>query len=214
MKKESLNDIETKSINEINFTDPGTRVYNKKTKKFGRVKTILGGDESLVIKLDDGHTTKINLGNEEQVRDWKQVKESSMIKLKSLIKETSEFRSQSVDKYKQPREELLATNESSYHWEYDTMIYYAILFVNVNTEELRLVITHTHIKSGLGKGEQTEKVFQLLVGTVSAPNKGAIRQALTKYGYKRSRSETPYGLWYPGQGLQPQKLDSILANYR
>ncbi|MFA5392775.1 MAG: hypothetical protein WC306_03825 [Candidatus Paceibacterota bacterium] len=143
------------------------------------------------------------------------VKEGTgMIRLKSLIKETSEFRSQSVDKYKQPREELLATNESSYHWEYDTMIYYAMLFVNTNTEELRLVITHTHIKSGLGKGEQTERVFQLLVGTVSSPNKGAIRQALTKYGYKRSRSETPYGLWYPGQGLQPQKLDSILANYR
>jgi hypothetical protein len=143
------------------------------------------------------------------------VKEGTgMIRLKSLIKETSEFRSQSVDKYKQPREELLATNESSYHWEYDTMIYYAMLFVNTNTEELRLVITHTHIKSGLGKGEQTERVLQLLVGTVSSPNKGAIRQALTKYGYKRSRSETPYGLWYPGQGLQPQKLDSILANYR
>jgi hypothetical protein len=137
-----------------------------------------------------------------------------MIKLKGLIKERSEFREQNNVKYKHPGEELLATNESMYSWEYDTMIYYAMLFVNVKTEELRLVITHTHIKHGLGAGEQTEKSFDLGVGTVSDPNKGGIRQALTKYGYKRSRSQTPYGEWNPGQGLQPQKLDSILANYR
>jgi len=75
----------------------------------------------------------------------------------------------------------IGTITNSYSWEYDAWYHVGTLMLDFNTEMLTLIITQTHIKSGIGKGTFTKHLATIVVGTLLKPNKGLIRSTLSKY---------------------------------
>lgn len=63
-------------------------------------------------------------------------------------------------------------------WEYDTVLVYANLFLDINNNNLVLVFDKKHFKSGIGQGVYEEVLGRYFVGTIKKPNLKEIRTQL------------------------------------
>ena len=88
-------------------------------------------------------------------------------------------------------ERLLATNDSHWGWEYDTVNVVARVYVSDASERLRMEIVDEHTKSGLGAGTRRQ-TFDYDLGTLSRPKLGQVKSILKKHGAERSRAGYPF----------------------
>lgn len=78
----------------------------------------------------------------------------------------------------------IATNESNWSWEYDSVNIEAIIYFDRNTEKLYLHIRKTHTKSGIGAGQvSVDLVDYEPIGTITKPQLKKVQTLLSKYKY-------------------------------
>jgi len=131
------------------------------------------------------------------------------IKLKDLIKESIDI----AKKYAKGDEELIASNESYWQWEYDHDINHALLFMKANGD-LRLSVSNEHIKSGLGKGEFYKEMESESVGTVRKPDIARIKTLVKKHGHDRTRAGGPFkSQWFDVLNSKSDLLSNIIKQY-
>ncbi|GJQ43902.1 MAG: hypothetical protein JETCAE03_34000 [Ignavibacteriaceae bacterium] len=132
----------------------------------------------------------------------------SKIKLQDLI--------ESIDiaqKYAKGNEELIASNESYWQWEYDQDTNHALLFMKANGD-LRLSISNEHIKSGLGKGEFYKELESEDVGSVRKPDIARIKSLTKKHGHDRTRAGGPFkAQWFDVLNSKSDTLQNIIKQY-
>ena len=85
-------------------------------------------------------------------------------------------------------EKVIARNVSRWGWEYDENEKLAQVFVDDSTGGLRLDITETHTKTGLGAGVRTRTLVDEKIGTLQKPNLRAVASATKKHGHARTRA--------------------------
>ncbi len=76
---------------------------------------------------------------------------------------------------------ILATIESYWSWEYDTIIVKARLIMDTNNGNLKINFDKTNIKTGIGAGIQSTFIDSVNVGTFNKPLKRNINQLLSKH---------------------------------
>lgn len=97
-----------------------------------------------------------------------------------------------------PKLPVVAWNTSSWFWEYDEGFYYAVITMEPNTGNLWGSIIKRHVKTGIGAGEQVDRMWAAGIGTLQRPRLGAFKSAMAKYKYDKSRSGGPYKkTWRP-----------------
>ena len=98
-------------------------------------------------------------------------------------------------------DEVIATNESGYSWEYDRMIRLAEVRRD-DRGRLRMTITETHTKSGLGAGTHTIGLEDVDIGTIWKPRLGLVISLLKKHNFERSSAAWGFKrMWQPAQAL-------------
>lgn len=78
--------------------------------------------------------------------------------------------------------EVLATNNSYWSWEYDSIDVVAKILLDKSTESLYLKITKTHSKTGIGSGVRTSELELVNIGTLQKPDLSKVRPLLKKHG--------------------------------
>jgi hypothetical protein len=86
--------------------------------------------------------------------------------------------------------EIIATNHSSHHWEYDNYDTTAEILLNKDTESLYLRIKKVHVKLGLGEGVYPQKDELIPIGTLQKPELKDVRSMLKKHGYEQQKFST------------------------
>jgi len=132
------------------------------------------------------------------------------IKLKDLlVRESIDI----AKKYAKGDEELIASNESYWQWEYDHDINHALLFMKANGD-LRLSVSNEHIKSGLGKGEFYKELESESVGSVRKPDIARIKNLVKKHGHDRTRAGGPFkSQWFDVLNSKTDLLTNIIKQY-
>jgi hypothetical protein len=112
------------------------------------------------------------------------------------------------------KEILLATNRSLWSWEYDSQSRVAKLFVDDRTGNLRLIITETYTKTGIGKGTTKTTIADAKVGTVMKPKLAPIRSILKKHSFSRGRMSFPFSRKWTDEFFGGEdSLGNIIRNY-
>jgi hypothetical protein len=83
--------------------------------------------------------------------------------------------------------EVLATNYSSWSWEYDHCNTTASILLDRNTNELYLKIRETHTKTGIGAGSRSEDKELVSIGTLDKPSLAIVRSLLKKHGHDANK---------------------------
>lgn len=83
--------------------------------------------------------------------------------------------------------EVIATNYSSYNWEYDNRKVTAQILLDKSTSELFLKIRKVHVKTGLGAGTYPQDLEFISVGTLQKPDLQLVRTLLKKHGYDQKK---------------------------
>ncbi|GAG84984.1 unnamed protein product, partial [marine sediment metagenome] len=105
-----------------------------------------------------------------------------------------------------------------YHWEYDNYVKTAYLCAN-KAGDLRLVITKTTTKTGLGAGQWSDVIVDTKVGNLTKPMLGPIRSHLKRNSFERTRASWAFkAKWYEGESHSysdtRKPLKEILADYK
>ena len=131
------------------------------------------------------------------------------IKLKDLIENID-----IAKKYAKGDEELIASNESYWQWEYDTSINNAHIFMKANGD-LRLSISNKHVKSGIGKGEFYKELESENVGSVRKPDIARIKNLVKKHGHNKTRAGGPFkSQWFDVLNNKTDLLTNIIKQYK
>ena len=116
-----------------------------------------------------------------------------------------------VQKYQEPGEELLATNDSFWSWEDDSNYRNAYLFIKEDDGNLRLVVVETHTKYGLGAGTRTAILLDESVGTILKPDTTKIVSILAKHSHQKSTAGRGFKrLWTNPKTNQRESLKDII----
>lgn len=83
--------------------------------------------------------------------------------------------------------EVLATNYSSWSWEYDHCNTTASILLDRTTNELYLKIRETHTKTGIGAGSRSEDKEFVSIGTLEKPSLAIVRSLLKKHGHDSNK---------------------------
>lgn len=83
--------------------------------------------------------------------------------------------------------EVLASNYSSWSWEYDSCNTVALILLDKETTELYLRIKETHTKTGIGAGSRSEIKEFVNIGTLEKPNLAIVRSLLKKHGHDSNK---------------------------
>jgi len=83
--------------------------------------------------------------------------------------------------------EVIATNSSSWSWEYDHCVATAQILLDKSNGELYLKIRETHTKTGLGAGSRSEDKEFVSIGNLQKPNLALVRTLLKKNGYAQNK---------------------------
>jgi hypothetical protein len=132
-----------------------------------------------------------------------------------LITEATTFESEYAQKYKPEGYNLIATNESNWHWEYDNVYKYAFLYMN-NTGNLLLKVIDVHVKTGIGAGTRDTLLFEDNVGTINKPDTKNIQETLKKFSSGRGRMSQPFSRndWKPTFSDEKITLGTLLKDPR
>lgn len=87
---------------------------------------------------------------------------------------------------------VIATNTSTWAWEYDSHIVTAMVSLNERNGALSYELLHEHTKSGIGAGTRESIVASGNAGTVIKPNFSGLKNSMRQYGYKNSRSGSSF----------------------
>ena len=108
---------------------------------------------------------------------------------------------------------LIATNDASWSWEYDSTEKTARIFVDTSGK-LFLEITEMHTKSGIGAGIDYNTLVGEFCGTINKPDLGSIRTILKKNTIQKSSSGRGFkAKWTDKQGNE-FPLTEIINNYK
>lgn len=110
-------------------------------------------------------------------------------------------------KYRKNGESVIAYNEC--HWSEMAITHnrYAILYGDINTNKLRLLIIEEHTQSGMAIEDETTKLINTYVGTFQQPDCNKIKHLLNKYTFDRTRAGMPFNQqWYKGFTNQTTNL--------
>lgn len=83
--------------------------------------------------------------------------------------------------------EVIATNHSSWSWEYDSSDTIASILLDKETNELYLRIKETHTKTGIGAGSRSEIKEFVNIGTLQKPSLAIVRSLLKKHGHESNK---------------------------
>lgn len=92
---------------------------------------------------------------------------------------------------KRAGEVIVATNRSSWSWEYDQSIRTADITCG-SSGDLFLTIVERHIKSGLGAGERSNTLVSRPVGKITKPDLKTVISFLAKYTHSKSSASSPF----------------------
>lgn len=106
--------------------------------------------------------------------------------------------------------EVLATNRSSYSWEYDHHETTAQILLDRNDESLYLKIRNVHSKSGLGAGTYPKDLEFVKIGNLQKADLKLVRTLLAKYGYSQNKFSTH---WTDLEGNK-MTLSELLQEYK
>ncbi len=110
--------------------------------------------------------------------------------------------------------QFLAKNTSFWGWEYDDRERVALIFSDVRTGILRLGITETHTKSGLGAGVRKTVIVDTPVGTLGKPDLRKVIGLLKRNSFEKSSAGSPFKRdWVDSKGNRAP-LSKILDGYR
>jgi len=112
-----------------------------------------------------------------------------------------------------PNMTLIATNESNWSWEYDSIEKIARLFVFNNSKNLFLEITEMHTKSGIGAGIDYNPVTSIDCGTLQKPELSLIRSTLKQFTTSKSSAGKGFSAKWKDINDNELALNEIINNY-
>jgi hypothetical protein len=112
------------------------------------------------------------------------------------------------------REEVIATNVSSWSWEDDAVAITARVYLNDRNGALRLEMEKVHEKYGLGKGIRKTILEDISLGTVFKPKLGPVAGLLKRHGHSRTRAGGPFSRKWRGVDAPDGSLRSIIDYHR
>jgi hypothetical protein len=83
--------------------------------------------------------------------------------------------------------DVLATNYSSWSWEYDHCNTVASILLDRSTNELYLKIRKTYTKTGIGAGSRSEDKEFVSIGSLEKPSLAIVRSLLKKHGHDANK---------------------------
>jgi hypothetical protein len=84
--------------------------------------------------------------------------------------------------------EVIATNHSSYNWEYDnSKVTAQILLDKSDNNTLYLKLRKVHVKTGLGAGTYPSDLEFIKIGTLQKADLALVRSLLKKHGYEQQK---------------------------
>ena len=104
---------------------------------------------------------------------------------------------------------ILATNYSSYHWEYDNIDVTAQILLD-NYNNLFLKINKMHVKTGIGAGKFPQHLEFKKIGTIQKPDLGVVRNLLSKYSYDQKK----FSKFWEDEDRNRMSLSEILKMYK
>ena len=82
---------------------------------------------------------------------------------------------------------IIATNNSYYNYEYDSIDVTAQILLDISDNSLYLKIRKVHVKSGLGSGTFPRDVEFIRIGNLQKADLALVRSLLKKHGYEQRK---------------------------
>lgn len=112
---------------------------------------------------------------------------------------------ESVENY-----EVIATNESSHHYEYDNFIATAKILLDRNDNSLYLQIKNVHIKTGLGAGTFQKQGEFVKIGNIEKADLALVRTLLKKHNYDQKK----FSIHWEDEEGNKMSLTDLLKTYK
>jgi hypothetical protein len=109
--------------------------------------------------------------------------------------------------------ELLASNQSTYSWEYSYNYVVAKIYLDKTDGSLYLDLTKTTSSSGINKYKNTVKLADYIsIGNIIKPNLKLVKTLLAEHAYKGSKAESNFSkFWTDNDGNNMTLSDLILS---
>jgi hypothetical protein len=109
--------------------------------------------------------------------------------------------------------ELLASNQSTYSWEYSYNYVVAKIYLDKIDGSLYLDLTKTTSSSGINRYKNTVKLADYIsIGNIIKPNLKLVKTLLAEHAYKGSKAESNFSkFWTDNDGNEMTLSDLILS---